>query len=125
MSVPRLSRDIWNEIKNAECIGWVEKGGNMGQWGWFIVAPDVVKVLFNNGGNWELIAWDDEPPRPPQGTMDPADFRQIKGGDFKPKFNAILRDGALWQIVHEEGSLWAPGRAIPVRIAGAADQTKE
>jgi hypothetical protein len=118
MFVPRLSAEVWTEIKDAECIGWVgEKNENLGQWGWFIVASGEVKVLFNNGGTWDLLAWDDDPPRPPQGTMDPADFELIKGGRFKPRFNAILKDGRLWQIAHEEGTLWAPGRAIPERIA--------
>lgn len=117
MSVPKLPLAVWSKIKNATCIGWVgEKNENLGQWGWFIT-DEGVRVLFNDGGTWDLLAWEEDPPRPPQGTMDPADFDLIKGGMLKPRFNAILKDGRLWQITHEEGTLWAPGRAIPVRIA--------
>lgn len=105
MSIPTMSRRVWNRIKALDPIEGGEKNGC-----WDINGD--IQVLFNSNNIWELRAWEDDPPRPPQGTME-NDWSSIKGGTLNAEANTIQKDDVDWAIHHEEGTEEEPGKAIP------------
>lgn len=105
MSIPIMPERIWDRITELDPI---EGGEHHGCWD---IRGDI-RVLYNNENTWELRAWDDEPPRPPQGTMEDG-WSNVKGGTLDTEKNIIKKDDVDWKIHHEEGTEEEPGRAIP------------